>query len=131
MKHASSSRQANPRWWWGMHFLRYSVRLTIFWTIAFLGAVSGQAGETSRWWPVQAMPRGIVRTEVVEKTPAGKAGMEMLVQSVAGLAAKAVNENRGDTMVWVNNGNVDLEQWYHRMFELHPALKKLEAIEPW
>src|SRR6185369_11340592 len=47
------------------------------------------------------------------------------------LAAKAVNETRADTMVWVNNGNADMEEWYHRMFALHPALKKLEAVEPW
>src|SRR3954469_23372715 len=114
-----------------MNYLRYSQRLTILWTIAFLGVVSGHAGEASRWWPVQALPREIVRTEVVEKSAELKPGMEMMVQSLAGLAARAVNETRADTMVWVNNGNVDMEEWYHRMFALHPALKELEAVEPW
>ena len=56
---------------------------------------------------------------------------QMLVQSVAGLAAKAVNEGRGDEMVWVNNGNVDLEDWRIRLLAAHPGLKQLGTFSPW
>jgi len=55
----------------------------------------------------------------------------MMVQSVAGLAAKAVNESKGDEMVWVSNGNVDLENGYDRLFTLHPEVEKRGAVEPW
>jgi len=130
MKDTSFGRQANPRDW-GKNALSASRRVTILCMIAFMGTVSGHAGESSRWWPVQALPTGVVRTEVVEKSPERRASMEMMVQSMAGLAARAVNETRGGTMVWVHNGNVDMEEWHRRMFTLHPTLKKLEAIDPW
>ncbi len=31
--------------------------------------------------------------------------LRMMLQSIAGLAAQAVNEGRGDEMVWVDEGN--------------------------
>ncbi|HEX4121341.1 MAG TPA: hypothetical protein VH619_12040 [Verrucomicrobiae bacterium] len=55
----------------------------------------------------------------------------MMVQSVAGLAAKAVNEGRGDELVWVNNGDGDLEKWYARLFVQHPDLAAAGTYEPW
>jgi hypothetical protein len=55
----------------------------------------------------------------------------MLIQSVAGLAAKAVNEGRGDEMVWVESGNQDVEDWFARVLAAHPALKKSGAFGPW
>ena len=55
----------------------------------------------------------------------------MMVQSVAGLAAKAVNESRGDEMVWVDSGNPDVEDWLTRLLLAHPGLQKSGAFEPW
>lgn len=36
----------------------------------------------------------------------------MLAQSLAGLAARAVNEGRFDEMVWIDLGNPEYERWY-------------------
>jgi hypothetical protein len=93
-------------------------------------AVSGWAAqEEERWWPVQAVPKAVVRTH--REFPNPQAGFEMMVQSVAGLAAKAVNEGRGDELVWVDNGNVDLEDWYARWLAKHPNVKASGALGPW
>ena len=35
--------------------------------------------------------------------PSPRVSYEMMAQSVAGLAAKAVNEGRGDELVWIGN----------------------------
>ena len=55
----------------------------------------------------------------------------MMVQSVAGLAAKAVNEGRGDEMAWVDNGNPDLEDWLSRLFAARPVLQRSGPFGPW
>ncbi len=55
----------------------------------------------------------------------------MMVQSVAGLAAKAVNEGRGNELIWVNNGDGDLEKWYARLLAGHSDLETPGALEPW
>jgi hypothetical protein len=111
----------------GFEEVRFALAVSLL-----LGAASGFGAESEeRWWPVQIMPKTLVRTEVTEPVPERRAGLEMMVQSMAGLAAKAVNERRGDTMIWVNNGNVDMENWYTRLLALHPALKKSDTAEPW
>jgi hypothetical protein len=92
--------------------------------------VPAGAGE-DRWWPVQLMPKGVVRTQNKEGSQPRRAAVDMMLQSVAGLAAKAVNEGRADEMVWIDNGNVDMENWYARMFALHPDLEKRIAAAPW
>lgn len=55
----------------------------------------------------------------------------MMVQSVAGLAAKAVNESRGDELVWVDNGDGDLEKWYVRLLARHPDLATPGTFAAW
>ena len=55
----------------------------------------------------------------------------MMLQSIAGLAAKAVNEKSGDEMVWVDNGKGDLEEWYSRFLSEHPNLEKRGTFAPW
>ncbi len=90
------------------------------------------AGQTEgRWWPVQALPKTLVRTTNQQEFPEPRAALQMMVQSVAGLAAQAVNEGRGDEMVWVNNGDGDLEKWYARLLARHPDLATSGAFEPW
>lgn len=61
------------------------------------------AADENRWWPVQAMPKGLVRLQ--NDLPAPRASCDMMAQSLAGLAAKAVNEGRADEMVWVGTDN--------------------------
>jgi hypothetical protein len=73
---------------------------------------AAEEGRDARWWPVQARPAGLVRTGPPRAVPEPRDAYQMLAQSVAGLAAKAVNEGRGDEMVWVGTGNPDVEEWY-------------------
>ncbi len=54
-----------------------------------------------------------------------------MVQSVAGLAAKAVNEGRSNEMVWVSNGDGDLEKWRVRLLAAHPDWEKPGVMGPW
>lgn len=59
-------------------------------------------------WPVQEPPRCVI------VCPAGSTPAEaMLVESLSGLAAQAVNEGRFDTMLWIETGNDS----YKKLFE--------------
>lgn len=100
--------------------------------VALLKTVPVFAGEgDNRWWPTQAFPKAVVRTTNQQQFPEPRIALQMMVQSVAGLAAKAVNEGRGDELVWVNNGDGDLEKWYARLIAQHPELARPGAFEPW
>src|SRR5271157_1039371 len=94
-----------------------------------LPAFAGQAED--RWWPVQTFPKAVVRTANQQDFPEPRIPLQMMVQSVAGLAAKAVNEGRGNELVWVNNGDGDLEKWHARLLASHPDLATPGAFEPW
>lgn len=87
---------------------------------------SGKDKDPDRWWPIQAMPRGIVRTRGHNTF-----AEEMLVQSMAGLAAKAVNQTEGDELVWVTSGNINLEAWYQTFLEAHPTIQVRGTLDPW
>ena len=86
--------------------------------------IEPRADHESGWWPTQVMPKALVRTT-------NRNGFEMMVQSVAGLAAKAVNEGRGDEMVWVGTDNVDVEDWFARVLKRHPQLEMRGAFDSW
>src|SRR6185503_10277466 len=75
--------------------------------IVVLSLCAAAGAEEARWFGKQALPKAIVRAKAEGSVPMG-----MMVQSVGGLAAKAVNEGRGDELVWVLTGNADLERWY-------------------
>jgi hypothetical protein len=83
------------------------------------------ADPDSRWWPIQSIPKAVVRTR------ASGTAQAMMVQSVAGLAAKAVNGGRSDEMVWVDNGNVDLEDWFARLLKRQPQLENRGTQDLW
>ena len=89
------------------------------------------AADDARWFPTQAAPRALVRTTPAEQFPEPRLATEMLVQSVAGLAARAVNEGRGDEMVWVATANADLERWHARLLDRRPAPDVRGALAPW
>jgi hypothetical protein len=100
--------------------------------MAWLCAMPIFAGQTEdRWWPTQALPKVLVRTTDQQEFPEPRTALQMMVQSVAGLADKAVNEGRGNEMVWVNNGDGDLETWYACLLAEHPDLEKAGAFGPW
>jgi hypothetical protein len=83
-----------------------------------------------RWWPVQAMPASIVRVE-----QDGIAGhfqaTAMMAQSVAGLAAKAVNEGYAHEIVWIGSNNPVLEQWFSLALKRHPDLQVRRVATIW
>ena len=91
---------------------------------------SGVEAESTGWWPAQATPKGIVRTQNRDTFPAPRRSWEMTIESLAGLAAKAVNEAHGDEMVWVAGSNVDQEDWLARRLRREPRLESLGAFSP-
>jgi hypothetical protein len=78
-----------------------------------------------RWWPLQIVPKNLVRS------PASNLAINMMLQSVAGLAAKAVNEGDVDEMVWVDNRNPDMEDWKARWLAKHPTVIASNTIPSW
>src|SRR5262245_35573467 len=109
---------------------------TSFLLAVLLATVCGRAQSVAPdhefgWWPTQAMPTAIVRASVQNEVPARRASCEMMLQSVAGLAAKALNDHRGDEMVWVTTDNVDVEDWLVRLLKRHPQLEMRGVFDPW
>ncbi|MCC7376748.1 MAG: hypothetical protein IT581_18960 [Verrucomicrobiales bacterium] len=89
------------------------------------------AADENRWWPVQAVPKAVVRLENPGGCSSAHAACEMMAQSVAGLAAKAVNEGRGDEMVWIVTGNADVEDWFARRLQRQPELEQRGTFGLW
>src|ERR1041385_6439776 len=85
----------------------------------------------NRWWPVQALPRTLIRIPGSRGISATNAAFQMMVQSLAGLAAKAVNEGRSAELVWVDTGNPNLEEWLARLHDIQPQVKDGGLIETW
>jgi hypothetical protein len=98
---------------------------TVALLLATFFAQAHSADPDSRWWPMQSIPKAIVRTR------SSGTAQDMMVQSVAGLAAKAVNDGRSDEMVWVENGNVDLEDWFARLLKRQPQLEIRGTDDLW
>src|SRR5262249_23860968 len=87
--------------------------------------------EESRWWPIQAMPKSLVRTEIQDDSLSRRMSYEMMAQSVAGLAAKCVNEGHGDEMVWVTTGTIDYEDWLARLLARESQLRMRGTFGVW
>lgn len=99
--------------------------------ISIAASLATVAAEESRWWPVQAMPGAIVRLEDAKFNPSLRLSYEMTAQSVAGLAAKSVNEQVNDEMVWVSIGNIDQEDWFGRLMKNNPQVKVRQISGLW
>jgi hypothetical protein len=84
-----------------------------------------------RWFPTQARPKALVRTIDDAQYPQPRQATRMMVQSIAGLAAKSVNHGHGDEMVWVATTNPDLERWYTHLLNQHPPLELRGVLAPW
>ena len=109
------------------------VRMAISFTclVAWAGHAVAGGAEDGRWWPVQALPKGIVRTVPWQHFGTPNKSYQMMVHSVAGLAAKAVNEGRGDELVWVATENPDFEEWLRRMLTSHRQVEERGVFQPW
>ncbi len=101
----------------------------------------------SRWWPILKAPEAIVKTtnheefekvvsEDGEVTEGAFGETHMMIQSVAGVVAKAVNEGRCDEMVWIEVGhptmgiNAEYAEWYKRIVNRF-GLKERGQFESW
>ena len=101
-------------------------------SLILLTLVPGPAqADQSRYWPAEALPKGIVRTETDEQLPHPQAATKMLLQSLAGLAAQGVNEGRGDELVWTTSGNRDVESWYGQFMAAHPEIEFRGTFGAW
>lgn len=77
-------------------------------------------------WPVQKAPKGLIIC-----LPGSSVAEEMLLQSLAGLAAKAVNENRIDEMVWEDVNNVSYQKLYTASVEALCLEKEVRRMDVW
>jgi hypothetical protein len=100
---------------------RLIVAVVIFAAVGFTPKSS--AVEADRWWPVQKVPKTLSR--------AAAGAQDMMVQSVAGLAAKAVNEGQGDELVWVDTRNASLDEWLSRWLAAHPSVSITGQLDSW
>ena len=94
--------------------------------LVVMGLCASVPAQEPRWFGTQAMPKAIVRAKAD-----GDVARGMMVQSVSGLAAKAVNEGRADEMVWVSTGNADLERWYAMWMKSAGRIEMRGELEPW
>lgn len=95
------------------------------------GALAFAAGARDTWWPEQRLPASLVRLD----PDAGEAGARlerrMLGQSIAGLAAQAVNAGQGDELVWIETDNPSVERWGRRFLSDHPTIRDRGRLELW
>jgi hypothetical protein len=117
----------------GIHPMRDLFRVqSLFVASMLLGLLPLQAQQSeNRWWPVQGLPRTLVRIANPSDAPESNTALQMMVQSLAGLAAKAVNEGRGDELVWVDTVNQNLKEWLVRLREAHPQVQDGGLLKPW
>ena len=94
------------------------------WLAVTLSTLHAQKTSLSSWWPQQKKPNGYVTG-----APSGSPNEKILLQALAGLAAQAVNEGRGDELVWMNGGGC-YDEWKKRT-EARLPLQDRGAFDVW
>lgn len=94
--------------------------------IATLAAARAPAQDV-RWFPDQEMPKTLVRVESESRSRAE----QMLLQSVAGLAARSVNRGQHSELVWIASRNADIERWLTNLLRRADAPAVIEEAAPW
>ena len=94
--------------------------------VALLGCHLGAAAQEydgRHGWPEQKAPEKVI------VCPLGQTPAEaMLVESLSGLAAQAVNEGRFDTMVWIETGNASYKTLFEESVEAL-GIKEIRRME--
>ncbi len=115
-------------------------------TVILAGCLPRQK-QPVRWWPEQAVPAKVVMSTNHEKfepvtepsghTNSGAFGAtHIMTQSLAGLAAKAVNRGTCDEMVWIQPGhsslglNPEYATWYE-MLKNRLSFTETGMLDPW
>lgn len=104
--------------------------LPFFDSIAEAEVAAASSGDDAlvRWWPIQKRPASVIRTTPIEDLPVvhGEDGQQsqgtfgalsMLLQSLSGLAAQAVNEGRSDELIWIETNHPAYRRWYRETIE--------------
>ena len=94
------------------------------WLSATLATLHAQNAPNSSWWPQQKRPAGYVIGD-----PAGSPSEKNIMQALAGLAAQAVNEGRGDELVWMNAGGC-YDEWKRRT-QLRMPMQDRGTFDVW
>lgn len=83
--------------------------------------------ELPRWWPPQRKPKGIIRLTTKEgHSPA----LAMLAQSLSGLAAQAVNQDRGEELVWIDTPHEAYRRWYRATLQ-KTGIEQRGELDAW
>lgn len=83
------------------------------------------------WWPKQKLPKAVIRTPEPGDLPQPHDAHHFLLQSVAGLAAQGVNDEKVDQLVWVATGSAEIENWYGATLKLHPEVAVNPTVPIW
>jgi hypothetical protein len=114
------------------------VGLTLFvWALSD-GVAKGEPIENATFYPKQAKPRGIITLPSMRFASSGpprpqvnNSAEHMLAQSLAGLAAKAVNEGRFDEMAYITLWDkVDFVVWKEMLLK-RTGVKDLGSMTVW
>jgi hypothetical protein len=97
----------------------FAWKLAILGFLSAIGLLDASATERTRLWPRQEMPAGLVTISSLgftqhpdDRRPINDGDDHMLAQSLSGLAAQAVNERRGDELLFIDLwNNNSYHQW--------------------
>lgn len=78
------------------------------------------------WWPEQKAPKKLISCTVDHNNNRER----ILVESLAGIAAKAVNEGMNDEMVWITVGTPAAKEWFNRTVN-RLAITEIQVMNVW
>ena len=78
------------------------------------------------WWPEQKAPNKLISCTVDHNNNRER----ILVESLAGIAAKAVNEGKNDEMVWITVGTTAAKEWFNRTLD-RLAITEIQVMNVW
>lgn len=99
--------------------------------LAILSTAAFGSDDWWSWWPAQAPAKGLVQVPREKFSRTAREAENVMVQSLAGLAAQAVNEGRSDELVW--NGLADSEsyQLWLSLFIKRTQPEDRGSLSPW
>lgn len=94
-------------------FIQALVRRRLCVALAVLGCGIAPGAELpSTYWPRFPAPARVLLTVPTSQMQGGSFGAEhFLAQSAAGLAARAVRDGTGETLIWINETHPDYQHW--------------------
>lgn len=87
--------------------------------------VTDGLSSSNGWWPEQRMPSKII------KVRCSTLKERNLTESLSGLAARAVNEELGDELIWIHVTGKGYLAWLDSLFTRNPEVKDLGYMNVW